>query len=109
MNENNLHYLAGYFDGEGTATTRMVKSSKNGKRYKRLEARITQKDPATLHWIRDELGYGRVQSCHHKDKICFEYCVYYAQARKFLLQLHPYLRGKSLQVENALRADGAIT
>src|SRR5438309_1289519 len=84
MDEKDLAYIAGFFDGEGNATIRMVKGS-NGKRYPRLEARLTQNDRVVLDWIQSHYGGGVYEKKDPRTvNIGHALCLSYRKARVFL-------------------------
>jgi LAGLIDADG DNA endonuclease family protein len=107
MNDFDLSYIAGFFDGEGCATIRMVKA-KNGKRYPRLEARLAQNDRAVLDWVAESFGVGKVRA--KKDirnpNTNHEYAVTYRAARIFLTAIEPYLKVKKILVTSLLNEAG---
>lgn len=103
MNENDLSYIAGFFDGEGCAALRMVKNS-SGNRTARVEARIGQNDREVLDWIQKEFGFGRVfvkkdkrnPNLHHSLQFTWK------SARVFLTTIEPYLKIKKAHVTQIL-------
>ena len=107
FNERDMSYVAGFFDGEGCAAIRMVKSSKDGMRRPRLEARISQNDRTVLDWIRDEFG-GNVSARHDSrtPNVNHQLMLTYRAARRFLTALEPYLRVKRDQVSGLLDRAG---
>lgn len=106
-----LAYIAGLFDGEGSARTSTPKAS-NGKRYSKLEARIAQSDRIILDWIESEFGFGKVYSKADKRAVAngwtdvHDYVVAYKQARKFLTAIEPFLRIKKEKVSSLLDEHG---
>lgn len=111
MDEYDLAYVAGFFDGEGSATIRMVKATKNGKRYPRLEARITQNTVEVLEWIRDSFGFGGVYAKADKRAIneCWDLRFSHKSARLFLTAIEPHLRIKRAHVTSLLDVAGRET
>lgn len=107
MNENDLAYIAGFFDGEGCATIRMVKGS-NGKRYPRLEARVSQNDRAVLDWIVEQFGCGKVyeKPDHRTTTMAHDLHMFYRSGRIFLTAIEPYLKVKKNHVTALLDQAG---
>ena len=99
-------YIAGFFDGEGYAGVGFRKSSKNGKRYPRIRASISQQDIRVLQWIASSVGVGQVYSDKklygRTRKIMHRYVVQSRRAENFLRLILPFLRVKKAQVEQAL-------
>lgn len=112
MNDITLAYIAGLFDGEGSARILQTKSSKNGKYYQKLEVRIAQADREVLDWIANEFGFGKVYSKSDKRaaengwKECHDYVVAYRMARKFLSAIEPFLFIKKQKVSELLDEQG---
>ena len=52
LSEAQLAYIAGLFDGEGSVGIYYTKSSKSGKKYPKLMARISNNNPTVLEWIK---------------------------------------------------------
>lgn len=102
-----LAYIAGFFDGEGSATIRMVKGS-NDKRYPRLEARLTQNDREVLDWIQEYFGLGKVYVKKDERTVNTGHSLqmYYKSARIFLTAIEPYLRVKQAHVKALLDEAG---
>jgi len=107
-----IAYIAGLFDGEGSAGTSMVKATKNGKRYKRLRTKITQTDRIVLDWVVQQLGYGRIYPKRDKRalargwKEAYDFVVTHKLARKFLTIIEPYLIVKRENVSKLLDEHG---
>ena len=112
MDDQTLAYIAGLFDGEGSARTVLTKASKNGKLYKKLEVRIAQVDREVLDWISVQFGFGKVYSKSDKRaelkgwNECYDYVVAYKMGRKFLTAIEPYLRVKRNKVSALLDEHG---
>ena|SRR5579859_7534847 len=102
MNEIDIAYLAGLFDGEGSVSFSFQKATKNGKRYGHLIARVAQKDRTILDWLSGQLGYGTV---HHSSHGVFQYYVVRASARKFLGLIRPYVKIKGSVIDEKLALD----
>ncbi|QZE11297.1 LAGLIDADG endonuclease [Streptomyces phage Forrest] len=104
MNENDLSYIAGFFDGEGCAYVSNPKAS-NGKRYPRVLAKIAQNDREVLDWIAELFGFGKV---YGKGDGTANMNIVFAskQARKFLTAVEPYLRVKKESVTEILDLHG---
>jgi len=97
--EEDLIYIAGFFDGEGCICSRL-----NGGN-PQIHITIAQKDPFILKYIQNCFGFGKVmkiisginKSEYWRYKICSASQVY-----SFLRLIIPYLRGKKVQAKIAL-------
>lgn len=101
-------YIAGFFDGEGSVSFVWRTASKNGKKYGKLYARISQNDRRVLDWICRLTGSGSVHARRRgnpKHKIQHEYVLAYEAARKFLAMILPFLRVKAKAVKEKLKMD----
>lgn len=103
-------YIAGFFDGEGSVNVYWRKGSKNGVRYARLMARISQTERGILEWVRDAAGVGTVHANARRPdkphwKTQHNYIVASEAARLFLAEIRPYLRVKAEVVDRALELD----
>lgn len=108
MTESELSYIAGFFDGEGSASFVWRRSKKNGKRYGKLEVKVAQNQVEVLNWICASFGFGRVYTgkpaaigkkpVSHLVMLC-------ENARRFLSALRPYLRVKAARVDEVLALD----
>lgn len=107
MTEVDRAYIAGLFDGEGSVSF-VFKKAKNGKRYGKLYARISNTDRKVLEWIKETLGFGFIVSTKMPKpncKPCYDFVVAYEKARKFLAIVQPYLKIKAGSVDNKLELD----
>jgi hypothetical protein len=113
MDTHKLAYIAGLFDGEGSARISMVKN-KNGKHYKKIEARVTQCDREVLDWIIEEFGFGKVYIKSDKRgdllgwKTCHDLVFAYRMARTFLTAIEPYLKIKKQHITSLLDLEGRL-
>lgn len=108
MNELDKAYIAGLFDGEGSVTFGWYKSSKNGKRYGKFFAKISQNDRTVLDWVVSVLGCGTVHARKHinpKWGIQHELVTAYETARILLKTIRPYLKIKAANVDAKLELD----
>ena len=109
MDSHELAYIAGFFDGEGSAFISTPKQV-NGKRYKKVVAKISQNDKEILLWIASLFGFGNIYengistSGNMNHFIVFNY----RQARTFLTAIEPYLRIKKENVTNILDLEGRL-
>lgn len=107
MTDLEAAYIAGLFDGEGSVSFAWRKASKNGKRYGKLYARISQNDKAVLDWVKSTLSVGSVQPHPRADKktLGHDFVVAHEAARIFLAVIRPYLRLKGGEVDQKLALD----
>ena len=108
MDEVTKAYIAGLFDGEGSVSFVWRKATKNGKKYGRLLARISQNERSVLEWVREVVGLGSVHTRkQQKDNWArtSDYVVAYEAARQFLAVIRPYLRVKGGAVDEKLALD----
>jgi hypothetical protein len=109
MNDTELAYIAGFFDGEGSAYLSNVKAS-NGIRYPRLSAKIYQNDTKPLVWIQELYGFGKIYAKPQvADHGINHYLVFaYRQARFFLSSVEDLLIVKKENVSNLLNISGRL-
>ena len=109
ISESDRAYIAGLFDGEGSVSFTFKKAAKNGKRYGKIYARISNTNKAVLDWVKvtSGLGYvvGKGVAQREGHKPCYDFVVAYEQARKFLVLIRPYLRIKGITVDEKLSLD----
>lgn len=99
MTELEKAYAAGLFDGEGTAGIFATKSTKNGKKYLKVMARIANTDIRCLRAVQTSFGRGGIVISHHangKNKLrdCFNFVAANSTAIDFLTAIRPYLKVK---------------
>jgi hypothetical protein len=105
MNEADLAWVAGFFDGEGCVMVRKYNAPKRSQypQYQVL-VNVAQKNPAVLYWIADNFG-GSVsvsgQTAHWQASSVI--------ACNFLRQILPYLKIKGPQAVLALEFQATIT
>jgi len=106
MNDTDLAYIAGFFDGEGCAYMSNPKSP-NGKRYPKLTAKISQNDREVLDWIVEQFGFGKVYQKKANSAGNVNHYISFAhkQARIFLTTIEPYLRVKKANVTAILNEE----
>lgn len=108
-NNQDWHWLAGIFEGEGTAGLRWAKKRHEGSvRRAYLYVAIAQRETSMLIEVQRIAGCGKINPANRKDgKTLFSWQCACAQARSFLITLRPFLRTnhKILQVVNALSLD----
>lgn len=107
MEEIDLAYIAGFFDGEGDCAIRMPKA-RNGKRYPKLEARLTQNDRAVLEWVQREFGRGSIHAKKDDRITSIGHSLQFSalSARIFLTAIEPYLKVKKEKVTSLLDQTG---
>lgn len=101
MNDRDLPYAAGFFDGEGC-----ISACRRGDGRVALRVTCTQSDPRPLEWLRERFG-GRVSLVHRADPGAERRAVHVwvaneAMARRFLTAVLPYLIVKRERAEMAL-------
>lgn len=101
MNENDLNYFAGFFDGEGSICIlkRQTRKTNWNPEY-RLQVAIGQNDGATLDWIMNLFG-GHLHQVKRDDS--YYWIVSNRQAYTILKQVNPYLKYKKPQAELAIK------
>jgi hypothetical protein len=108
MTDTDAAYLAGLFDGEGSVSFGWVKASKNGKRYGKLFAKISQNDRRVLDWVQAVTGVGSVHARHRVGRnLAHDFVVGHESARFFLSIVRPYLKIKGETVDEKLALDAA--
>jgi hypothetical protein len=98
MNDLNLSYLAGFFDGEGCIS--ILKYSKDISKWNPsyfLQAQIGQKYGSTLDWVKENFG-GNVYKKRDQTWI-----VTNNKAYEFIKLLEPYLKYKKPQAQLAIK------
>lgn len=107
MDDTVLAYIAGFFDGDGSVTFILIKSSNDKKRRGRLTSRISQNDRVVLDWIQTITGVGSVHPRKRelRWKLQHDYVVAYEAARYFLCSIFPYLIVKQERVREKLWLD----
>lgn len=100
MDKQFLHWLGGFFDGEGST------GFYNFKKFRQLKVTLRQKDKDILEYVRRKVGYGSVCTDYKCKGIYGWYCSS-ARARWFLKLILPYLKTKHKrkQTIKALRLD----
>jgi len=104
MEEATAAYIAGFFDADGSVSYFSYKCSTSDKRYWRLQAKVTQKYPEVLNWIKEQVGVGSVGSLSSGNK-AHDYIVTAKAARTFLNAILPYVRVKKEKVLECLQLD----
>jgi hypothetical protein len=103
VTENELAYIAGFFDGEGSMTIHEnCKPSPRGHAPNHtLQVSIANTDPRVLHWIHAEFGgslsYRKLVSVNHRHVT--QWIIRAAKALPFLLAIQPFVRMKADQVK----------
>lgn len=112
MDKMFLSYVAGFFDGEGSAYEGSHKD-RHGKRRPVLVAKIAQVDRTILDTIAKEFGCGKVYSKSDKRikgnenwSECFDVQFTRRAAREFLTTIEPYLVVKKEKVSALLDVHG---
>lgn len=99
MNKQDLSYIAGFFDGEGSINI-SVRKRKHFSISHTLVISIGQKDGETLDWIKERFG-GNLHQVK-RDSSYMWYCSN-RKAYSILKELIPFLKYKRPQAELALK------
>lgn len=106
MKKSDLTYVAGLFDGEGSCGLHYYRATKNGKKYLRIQANITNTDHRCLDFVKAVLGFGWVgvssRPKKKKWKIAYRFVVQHEAAKRFLKLLRPHVKIKGEQIDKAL-------
>ena len=105
MDEVTAAYIAGFFDADGSVSYHTYQATKNGKRYWRLQAKVSQKYPDVLHWIKNQVGVGSVGNCGSGGKEGYDFTCSAKAARTFLNSILPYIKVKREKVLECLQLD----
>lgn len=111
MRSEDVAYLAGLFDGEGSVYMQMPKGRSN----LNLALRIVMCDRAPLQWVVDTFGVGTiydrpVRADRPKASVSYEWKMgKRAEIRKLCDLMHPYLIVKRWQVEVMLSYISGLT
>lgn len=100
-----VHYVAGFFDGEGSIDIRFeAKVSKNGKRYERfyLRASVIQIDRRPLDLMQARWGGSVSRRKAQKSTACHTWVVTTKSAAAFLADIAPHLIVKRREAELAI-------
>jgi hypothetical protein len=102
-----IAWLAGLFDGEGSAGIyKQVRP--NGKSWYRATAQIAMTHAPTIARVRKIVGYGGLSHLRDKrrtSRLMFRWTVACAQAREFLRLIRPYSITKAEQIDAILEAE----
>lgn len=93
-------YYAGFFDGEGHCNIRNNKAP-NGKIYPILHVSIGQKNRKPLDYLASIFG-GNIYL--YEAKAFHQWSIVGTRAKKFLIQVRPYLKVRCDQVDTAMAA-----
>ena len=106
MKKTDLAYIAGIIDGEGCIGLRRETLRRKDKKYAtvRLYVSVSNTNEWLLQWLRFSFR-GSLAPCPRKNhqRLAWEWCIVFKQARAFLEAIYPYLRIKKPQAEIALR------
>ena len=112
VEETDWHWLAGIFEGEGSAGMRRAKCRHSGSVTRSyLYASISQRETTMLAEVLRIAKTGSIYNANRKDGgILFAWYCGCAQARAFLNKLLPFIRSehKRKQVRDALALDGEM-
>lgn len=104
MNEIDLAYMAGFFDGEGCITINKMKPKGNGNRnyVYRIYCLMVSNDKAILTWMQQIVGgsISTTQKVGYRPN--WRWCITDNKALAFLKQICPYLQIKKQEAELAI-------
>ena len=111
MNQNDIAYIAGLFDGEGCVTCKQRKTKRNdrgGKIYNQwyIRCEIAMTDKAVIEWFHTTLGFGWWKEKKYNNKPKYKkqwrWCCGYRDALKFAKIIWPYTQIKLHAIENII-------
>ena len=108
IDELDLAYIAGFFDGEGTITIHH-RNSLDKINWYRVCASISNTDISLLEYLKDLFGghiSTRIYGGNRKDM--YQWQVTSKDAVRFISVISPYLRQKSTQAEVSLEFEDTI-
>lgn len=109
QNIEDCNWIAGIFEGEGSAGLRWAKLRHEGSAKRTyLYVSISQRETTMLEEVKRIAGCGKIYNANRKDgKSLFSWYCAARQARNFLQALFPYIRSehKKKQVFEALQLD----
>lgn len=99
---DDLVYLAGLFDGEGTVEVRLAERSNRTPCWT-VRIAITNTDGRVIHWLVDTFG-GKVYSPKRvkSNKIVYQWSLSARPNKELIKELFPFLKIKKIQVEMLL-------
>ena len=110
LNQTDIAYIAGLFDGEGSVDFAKRTEKKRGKAYKvqRILMRIEMTDESVLNWVHETLGVGTIRKrnrspsvkAHWKDR--WVYSVRFRDALYVCKLLWPHAQVKLHKIEQIL-------
>ena len=95
MDDIDLAYIAGFFEGEGNAGI-----YKNGGNSVVLTVEICQNDPKPLHYVKEIFGYGSL--CLTRKRKCNRWRVTGKPAKDFLRRIYPYCKYRQELVQSLM-------
>ena len=110
MEEIDLSYIAGLFDGEGCIHIRA--NTTNAQKIPRysLLIQITNSDRRVLEWIQEQVGFGQIgKGGKTRNLQVYVWRAYSKQAREVLLSILPFMRIKKEQAGLAINLQEEIT
>lgn len=105
LNKNDLAYIAGFLDGDGSIMLQVKKRTDTKRGYRFMTTICFYQDArhaSPLEWIRDTFNIGYVSK--RKDGINELRINGFHETQKILLLLKPFVKFKVLQVNAMLRA-----
>ena len=98
-------YIAGFLDGDGSIMLQLKKRSDNTRGYRFMATICLYQDSrhdAPLYWMQDVFGIGYIS--HRNDRMTELRIQGFANVQRILIELQPYIRFKTLQVEAVITA-----
>jgi hypothetical protein len=102
MNSEEMAYIAGILDGEGSiCMTRVGRETRFSNPYWRIVVSVTMCDADLIDWLQETTGVGSILTVH-KDgnrRTQYRWSVATRQARDLLAELRPWLRVKAYRAD----------
>ena len=98
INSNDIAYLAGIIDGEGSITISRAKDKKSSRKIQHLlKLSVGNNSLFLLGWIKEKFGGNIHSNGGGENARCFRWCVGCKEAVPILKQVYPHLKIKNKQ------------
>jgi len=88
MNNNDIAWISGFYEGEGSIGCYRDRIRENGKEEWSLTLSITQKEPDILEYIKNKIGFGKI---HKSGEVHRFYC-HFKEAKDFIEMIRPFMK-----------------